>query len=271
VETCESSYEFLFEPWVLIHLPFKPMLLHQWLVAALAETLQFEIDVSEFFHSPVPASLHKSVRRLAAVLKKLHELILKAFDHLENCTRCRTNKDRRPIIGVLEKLLAPLKFVSGAEGKNMVKALRRKLAGESTEEKMVEVAKESGPPRKFLYSLEFWLGKHETHDPFFAGPTDDEEDVGTPAWMLRSTGEVTEKEFLSFVVALAPPQTPITKQIKTHLAIQFRFGQKLRLVLLKYKFYAEGEKFLLAVRNKINRSVINTLFVTLYSMCSKFK
>ena len=130
--------------------------------------------------------------------------------------------------------------MSGAEGKNMVRALKRKF-GESTEEKMVEVAKESGPPRKFLYSLEFWLGKHETHGQFFAGPKDDEADVGSPAWMLRSTGEVSEEEFLSFVVALTPPQTPITKQIKTHLAIQFRFGQKLRLVLLKYKFYAEGK------------------------------
>jgi len=231
------------------------MLLHQWLVAAFSEILQFEKEVSEFFHSSIPASLHKSVRRLAAVLEKLHELILKAFEHLDNCTRRRCNVDKRPVIGVLEKLLAPLEFVSGAEGKNMVKALRRKLADKSTKEQMVEVVKVSGPPRKFIYSLEFWLGKHEIHGPYFGGPTGDEANAGRPAWMLNSTGEVSEEEFLGFVVDLVPPQTPITKQVKTLLAIRFRFGQKLRLVLLKYKFYAKGNKIMLTSTSNLFNTI----------------
>jgi hypothetical protein len=237
VETCESAHEFLLEPWVLIHLPFKPVLLHQWLVGTLAATLQFEKEVSEFFHSPVPSSLHKSVRRLAAVLKKLHELIFKAFNYLEVCTRDCPNMDKRPIIRVLEELLAPLEFVCGTEGQNMVRALKRKLAGEGTkDEEWVEVVKESSHPRRFLYSIEFWLGKQK-HDLLF-GEQRNKAKVN-PAWLQHSPRVVTEEEFLDIVREFVP-QTPITEQLRTSLLLEFRGSAHLRLVLLKYYFYSKG-------------------------------
>jgi len=237
VEVCESAHEFLLESWVLIHLPFKPELLHQWLVGALATTLQFEKEVTEFFHFPVPFSFYKSARRLAVVLKKLHELISNAFQYLEVCTRGFPNVDKRPIIGVLEELLAPLEFVCGAEGKNMVRALKRKLRGGGTkdETEWVEVAKETSHPRRFLYSLEFWLGKQK-QDLLFGDQNKAKVD---PAWLLHSPRVVTEVEFLDIVRELAP-QTQITEQLRTSLLLEFYGSAHLRLVLLKYYFYAKG-------------------------------
>jgi hypothetical protein len=239
VEMCESAHEFLLESWVLIHLPFKPVLLHQWLVGALAETLRFEKEVSEFFHSAIPSNLQKSVKRLASLLKKLHEFINKAFDYLDDCG-VKPCIDRRPIIGVVEELLPPLQFVCSVKGKDMVKALKRKLmASASSNEKFVEVEKDSGHHRKFIYNLEFWLGKQK-HGRLFGEQKSQKDSEVKPAWLLHNPDDVSENEFLEFMIELVPPETPITKQLKNVLLMSFTLDQKLRLVLLKYKFYSKG-------------------------------
>jgi len=42
VEECESAAEFLLEPWVLVQLPFQPVLLHQWSVPLMAKSLKLK-------------------------------------------------------------------------------------------------------------------------------------------------------------------------------------------------------------------------------------
>lgn len=209
--TCESAYEFLFEPWILIHLPFKGLLLNQWLLAAHAETLEFEKNVSEFFHSSIPSSLQKPVEQLASLLIILHKYIPIVSDEMKN-------KDKRPLFSSFEKLLPPLEFVCSAEGKNMVKALRRKLLDSETNEELVNVQR-GYCDKKYLYCLKTWLG-NETYD---------------------GDGEinVSEKEFLDIVWKLAP-QTPITEQLKSRLVDKFRCCQLLRLNVFHYKYRTTG-------------------------------
>jgi hypothetical protein len=182
--------------------------------------------------------LQKAAKRLASMLNKLHQCILNVFDHLEKyCFLYWLNLDRSPIIGVLENILPPLEFVCSTKGKDMVKALRRKLAVASVDEKFVEVEKESGNTRKFLYNLEFWLGK-QIHGRLLGELTEKMPKVN-PAWVLHSQYEVSEKEFLDYIVELAP-QSLITEQLKRSLLLAYRENVQLRLVLWKYKFYAKG-------------------------------
>lgn len=233
------AHEFLFEPWILIHLPFKEVLLRQWMVAAFAETLRFEKDVSEFFHSFIPFSLQKSAEQLALILKRLQNKIAKAFDYIE----CRENVQKRPIIKIIEKILPLLEFVVGAEGKEMVKALKRKLASGITKENLVEVNKVSSYPSKIkFYSLDLWLAGDENSNLLIlfdimvhGSPESRHHDL-----FMHSSAGFSDKEFLDLVMELAP-KTPITEQLKTNLLLQFRNNVQLRWILLKYKFYAKGD------------------------------
>lgn len=95
------------------------------------------------------------------------------------------------------------------------------------------MAKEVREPRKFLYSLEFWLGIHEKHDCFFQVTTEGQSEIDD-VWKMFSVN-VLEQEFLDYVARLAP-HTQITDQIKTKAMLQLN----LDLILFEYKFYTKG-------------------------------
>jgi hypothetical protein len=57
VEECKSAEEYLFEPWVLLQLPFEPVILHQWSVALMAEALRFRKQITDFTTMAYPKNL----------------------------------------------------------------------------------------------------------------------------------------------------------------------------------------------------------------------
>ena len=63
-DLCKSAKDFLLEPCILIQLPWTPILLHQWLVAALAEVLLFEKSSVELRHWPIPKLFHSCASEL---------------------------------------------------------------------------------------------------------------------------------------------------------------------------------------------------------------
>jgi hypothetical protein len=91
-----------------------------------------------------------------------------------------------------------------------------------------------------LYSLEFWLGKHETHGPLFQTTIKGKPKVD-PIWVWwHPSDALFEMQFLECVAELAPADIPITQQLKTKLILHYLFDAHLRLMFSKYKFYAKG-------------------------------
>jgi len=80
LEQCESAAEFILEPWVLVQLPFQPLLLHQWLVAVLAETLKFKTEMVEFKHMAVPnGNLNTAVSDISFLIYNLEGAVTAGF------------------------------------------------------------------------------------------------------------------------------------------------------------------------------------------------
>jgi hypothetical protein len=76
---CESVSEFLLEPWLLMQLPWNPVLYNQWLAAALAEVLRAKKELVEFYRWPVPEEESSAVRTLLSEVETLHRRLLSGF------------------------------------------------------------------------------------------------------------------------------------------------------------------------------------------------
>jgi len=76
---CESSAEFLLEPWLLMQVPWHPAVYYQWLSAALAEVLKAKKQVCDFYWLPVPEKLFPVIARLLSMVETLHHRIISGF------------------------------------------------------------------------------------------------------------------------------------------------------------------------------------------------
>jgi len=163
-----SAVEFLLDPWVLIQLPFQPVLFHQWTVALYAETLKFSKEISEFSNFPFPTRLKTAVDCLKKMLNLMSknislmtELMFKYFGQpgtnlhklSEICLRVGMIK--------LPELLPIIEFVLSDECRNIIRALKR-LAWNKSTKISVEINNCMGASfgHSNFYCYEFW--KQET-------------------------------------------------------------------------------------------------------------
>lgn len=79
VHLCESSAEFLLEPWLLMQVAWHPAVYYQWLVAALAEVLKAKQQLAEFNWWPVPRDLFSVVGKLLSQVETLHRRLFQGF------------------------------------------------------------------------------------------------------------------------------------------------------------------------------------------------
>lgn len=79
---CGSAAEFILDPWVLIQLPWHPLMLHQWLAAVLAETLKFEKEIAEFFHWPVANLMIPTLNNVVQIREALRQVLNCGFIRL---------------------------------------------------------------------------------------------------------------------------------------------------------------------------------------------
>lgn len=125
-ENCGSVEDFLLSPWVLIQLPFRPALYHQWTLALLAETLKYQMDISDLMIIETPLTLHPTLVRLKIMSSVLYS---NAQFHLENYMKCIAYKwkiePNNTMMSTFAELIPTLKFVLSAECKAIVKALKR--------------------------------------------------------------------------------------------------------------------------------------------------
>jgi len=168
LEQSESAAEFLLNPWVLIQLPFQPVLFHQWTVALFAETLKFKNEINDFFTLPFSTRLKPAVdclKNMEEILLStgglMIEVLFKYFEdpcvNLHNLSVICLNVALKK----LPELLPVLEFVLDDECKNIVRALKR-MAWNKTAKMSVEYEHRTGIgfDSRVIYSYGFW--KQET-------------------------------------------------------------------------------------------------------------
>lgn len=152
-ENCGSVEDFLLSPWVLIQLPFRPPLYHQWTLALLAETLKFQMDISDLMIIDTPLTLHPTLARLKIMSSLLYS---NAQFHLENYMKCIAHKwkieSNNAMMGTFPGLIPTLKFVLSAECK---------VQGYSQSTEAISLER----PRCTMWT-DVWIARYNAH----AGP-----------------------------------------------------------------------------------------------------
>lgn len=125
LKTIGSIEEFLLSPWVLLQVPFRPAVQHQWTLALLAETLKFQMEISDLVVIQTPTTLHPALNILKNMSNAMYtcaqNFILVYLTWLGSKWRYPPDKT---LISDLSKLLPTVKFVLSAECRLVIKALK---------------------------------------------------------------------------------------------------------------------------------------------------
>ncbi|CAB3375363.1 Hypothetical predicted protein [Cloeon dipterum] len=78
---------FFFQNWVLLQLPFQPILLFQWLTYAVYFLSSIEIHMAKLYYVPFPEKFKPELLCLHKMLKTAHRNIGFLFDYLQHQTR----------------------------------------------------------------------------------------------------------------------------------------------------------------------------------------
>jgi len=126
-EECQSAAEFLLEPWILVQLPFQPLLFHQWSVALLAEALNFKKELCEIYS--IPKSLISLGTKLTEMCNLMFQTAFKFFDHFSSYMydgdESLSDSVSSNFLVNLPNVLPIIEFVLSDECKNIVKAIKK--------------------------------------------------------------------------------------------------------------------------------------------------
>jgi hypothetical protein len=123
---CGSAEDFLLNPWVLIQLPFRPAVLHQWAVALLAEALKFQLEISDLLVIDTPTNYGPLVEKLLNMCNVMHESAQRALEYYSQCCLNHWAPKVEPkLYQVFPALLPVLRFVLSARSKNVVRCIKR--------------------------------------------------------------------------------------------------------------------------------------------------
>jgi hypothetical protein len=166
---CGNAAEFILDPWVMIQLPWYPVMFHQWLAAVLAEVLKFEKEIVELNHWPIADSMKIPVGLLFRVRTTLRRTLYCGFLFLHmQYEYCPDFEMEQSIVSTIMDrvvlLAAPyLRFLLSNNYKRLLMSLKNYLW---------TAAKNRGPVRpsarinnmydakfdelSYLYSPDFW-------------------------------------------------------------------------------------------------------------------
>jgi len=170
VEECETAAEFLLEPWILVQLPFQPLLLHQWSVALLAEALKLKQKLGEL-HS-VPTQLISPVTKLLEMNKLMFHTAFSFFAHYnfyvhEGCESL-SNSVSSVFLHQIPEVLPVIEFILSGECDNIIKALT-KIALDSVSTDYQDKNKDfliDGGEFSFCYNPSYWKQKSLVHSMY---------------------------------------------------------------------------------------------------------
>jgi len=166
VEECQTAAEFLLEPWILVQLPFQPLLLHQWSVALLAEALKFQKELGEF--QSMPKQLQRPVGKLVEMCQLMFKMAFQFFDHFSiYMYEGKTTMDGNVGLEFLKHVpdvLPVIKFVLSNECKTIVKVLTKMASSfPFTDHSGKHAQIESGADFSFCYNQNYWKQKSLVH------------------------------------------------------------------------------------------------------------
>jgi hypothetical protein len=84
MQECDTVMEFLSNPWVLVQVAHFPTVLYQWLMAATAEVLRYEQQISDFQFLPYPEIWESMVDRFTAEIYGFAMFIDLGFEELQD-------------------------------------------------------------------------------------------------------------------------------------------------------------------------------------------
>jgi len=159
LEECQTATEFLLEPWILVQLPFQPLLFHQWSVALLAEALKFEIELKELFY--IPSHLKTPVGKLEKMCNLMFRAAFKFFDHFTSYfykeEENLSSNVGSSFLDLLPEVLPVIEFVLSEDCRKIIKALTRiALSSTSVKYKRTEAQIESGDNFPCCYNIYYW-------------------------------------------------------------------------------------------------------------------
>jgi hypothetical protein len=79
---CGNAAEFILDPWVMMQLPWYPVMFHQWLAAVLSEVLKFEKELVELNHWPIADLMKTPVGQLFQIRAILRRSLYCGFLYL---------------------------------------------------------------------------------------------------------------------------------------------------------------------------------------------
>jgi hypothetical protein len=136
-EECANASEFLCSPWVQMQLPWQPVIFHQWLVAALATFLRYEIDVINLFSMHIPDHLLQIVQRFLSLRDKAMPLIRGGFNLLSLQLNSKPTVDFDIVRCILDMVVLPLvpilDFIVQVVDRDMIGDLRKMAVFEKGE------------------------------------------------------------------------------------------------------------------------------------------
>lgn len=130
-ELCENASEFILNPWVLIQLPWYPLMFHQWLAAVMAETLKFEKEIAEFFHWPVILPMLPIICNLVKISEILRGTLVRGFLflHTQYSLHDDIELDQTVVKGISDRVvlfaIPHLQFLLSNDTMRLVQTLKR--------------------------------------------------------------------------------------------------------------------------------------------------
>jgi len=128
IDECQTAAEFLTEPWVLIQLPWHPVLYHQWLAAVLAQVFLVKKELVEFYRWPIPSRLLPLVGKFLNLVDNLHFRVMEGFKLLGWLVETCPEVDDRVAKCILDKVVLPalpvIEFILGKKALEVSNALK---------------------------------------------------------------------------------------------------------------------------------------------------
>jgi hypothetical protein len=167
-ELCESAAEFILDPWVLIQLPWHPVMFHQWLAAVLAETLKFEKEIAEFYHWPVADLMMPTLENLAKIREALRTALNCGLVNLFSLYSISPSFDgaEQVVPLILDETVLPvipyLRFILSKGASRLIMSLKKilwtqiKAKGPLHPTSMVLYQDNTLDELIYLYSPKFW-------------------------------------------------------------------------------------------------------------------
>jgi len=137
LEQCKTSAEFLLNPWVLMQLPWHPVLLLQWTAGVLTEYNSLRLELVEFYRWPMPSHRHTIVvNKLFEVVYRLHCLVLQPCLtslkdlHFDRAMENKVYSSAKKFLSTLTNNIVPLlEFVVSGKARDIARALKRMIFG----------------------------------------------------------------------------------------------------------------------------------------------